>query len=417
MKEALTEPMRHAREVALSILKPSRRDLEYGLGLHREALVIESYSLGLHAPPDADALNEATATGASDLEYQDLYEEQIMTRWAAEEALKEEYLSSWEAAGVDCIFLNAGEEGNDPLRLLKRLARYVFLTDAMPGVVRRAVSAEAIEANRQSGHRSLCFALNGIPLSGRLESVEDELRHVRVFSQLGAGMMHLTYNRRNPVGDGCGELADGGLSDFGRATVAELNRLGVIIDVAHTGWRTTLDVAKATRQPVVISHSAVWELNRHVRCKPDPVIRAVVETGGAMGLTTLPRFLGGAGDLSVFLDHIDYVVKHFGADAVTIGTDLGHRSQRHAAAMARVLPRPPRRRRWEVLWPEGEDPDAAEWNQPQQLQSMAWTNWPLFTVGMVQRGHDDAAIRKIVGGNMLRIAREAWKTRPAGRPL
>ena len=62
-------------------------------------------------------------------------------------------------------------------------------------------------------------------------------------------MMHLTYNRRNPLGDGCGEPADGGLSDFGRAAIAEMNRVGVIVDVAHSGWRTSLEAAKASTQP------------------------------------------------------------------------------------------------------------------------------------------------------------------------
>ena len=77
-----------------------------------------------------------------------------------------------------------------------------------------------------------------MPLPQEWESVRDELRLIRIFHQLGIRMMHLTYNRRNPIGDGAGEPHDGGLSDFGHAAIAEMNRVGVIVDVAHSGWKT-----------------------------------------------------------------------------------------------------------------------------------------------------------------------------------
>ena len=78
---------------------------------------------------------------------------------------------------------------------------------------------------------------------------------MRVFFQLGIRMMHVTYNRRNLLGDGCAEPANGGLSDLGRAAIAEMNRVGVIVDVAHSGWRTSLEAAKASQKPMVASHT------------------------------------------------------------------------------------------------------------------------------------------------------------------
>ena len=76
-------------------------------------------------------------------------------------------------------------------------------------------------------------------------------------------MVHLTYNRRNPLGDGCGEPNDGGLSDFGRAAIAELNRLGVIVDVAHSGWRTSREAARASTRPMVASHTVCNGVHEH----------------------------------------------------------------------------------------------------------------------------------------------------------
>jgi len=253
----------------------------------------------------------------------------------------------------------------------------------------------------------LYFSGNGVPLPQQWNTTRDELGCIRIFHQLGIRMMHLTYNRRNPIGDGAGEPNDGGLSDFGRAVVAEMNRVGVIVDVAHSGWRTSLEAAKASTKPMVASHTTCAGLYRHFRGKPDEAIRAICDTGGLIGICVIPRFLGGAGDLGVFLDHIDYAVKRFGAEHVAIGTDVAYVSRNEEAERAKIPKRPDGRSplalsgaRWEHLWPPDNHKTA-----PHAEQSLAWTNWPLFTVGLVQRGHSDENIRKILGENVLRVAR------------
>lgn len=405
----MNDQMRHARDIALNILKPSQRDIEHGLELHEHALVIESYGLGLRSPVDPDPINAAIEAGASDRELQDLTEDMGMTRWALTPELRREYREIWRASGVTCTFQNAGEECNAPLRLIKRLARHTYNTDAMPDFLQRVTTPDDIVATHKAGKRCTYLTCNGIPLAGDQTNPEEELRYIRVFAQLGARMMHLTYNRRNPIGDGCGEPNDAGLSDFGHATVAEMNRLGIIIDLAHTGWQTCLDTAKASAQPVVVSHSVACTVNEHIRSKPDNIIRAVLDTGGTMGITNVPAFLGGSGDISAFLDHIDYVAKTFGTDAVTIGTDRGYPSQYIAEANRKLNARPRQRNRWEALWPPRDPLHSPEWRQPHQEQSLTWTNWPLFTVGLVQRGYSDDDIAKIIGGNILRVAREVWK--------
>lgn len=231
--------------------------------------------------------------------------------------------------------------------------------------------------------------------------MRDELRLIRIFQELGVRMMHLTYNRRNPIGDGAGESNDGGLSDFGHAVVAEMNRLGVVVDVAHSGWRTSLEAAKASKKPIVASHTACAGLYKHFRGKPDETVKAICDTGGLIGLCCIPRFLGGAGDLGAFLDHLDYAAKKFGADHVAIGPDIAYVSRNDETERARI----PKWSRstathWEHLWPADNFQP-----QPHAERSLAWTNWPLFTVGLVQRGHSDEAIRKILGENVLRVAR------------
>ena len=145
-----------------------------------------------------------------------------MTRCVSDPAEREEFELAWQAAGVTCIFQNAGEECQEPLRLLKRLARFTYVTDMLRDFVGRAVTPDDVLTAKKAGKRCLYLTGNGIPLTGHWVSVEDELRQVPVFFQLGIRMMHLTYHRRNMLGDGCGELANGGLSDFGRQAIAAL---------------------------------------------------------------------------------------------------------------------------------------------------------------------------------------------------
>ncbi len=390
------------RQAALDVLKPSRRDLEYGLGLHRESLVFDAYGFAPRAAPDGDAVRALMEAGASELELQDQREEMAMTRAATVPAEREEFIRAWNASGVTCIFQNCGEESNDPLTLIKRLARFTYLTDHLQGVLRRTVTADDVERAHADGMGCLYFTGNGVPLTQRWVSVEDELRYVRIFFQLGIRMMHVTYNRRNRLGDGCAETANGGLSDFGRAAVAEMNNVGVLVDVAHSGWRTSLEAAQQSRKPIVASHTTCGGLFPHIRAKPDEVMRAIVDTGGYAGMCCIPRFLRRTGDIQALLDHIEYAVQKFGAESVAIGTDVAYGSRLTEVEHRKIPPRGPRRTRFAALWPDDDFRTT-----PTMTQSLAWTNWPLFTVGMVQRGLPDDAIRMILGGNVLRVARSA----------
>lgn len=399
---AANAAIEQARQAGMDVLKPSRKDLEHGLELHAQSLVIESYGFSPNSAIDGEALSAAIAAGASAGELQDLQEEMNMTRHVTVPSERTEYRQAWDSSGVTCILQNAGEEGQDPERLIKRLARFTYVTDRLGGFVIRAATPDAIvEARKQKKH-CLYFSGNGVPLSQSWATVHDELSYIRVFFQLGIRMMHLTYNRRNMLADGCAETANGGLSDLGRAAIAEMNRVGVIVDVAHTGWRSSLEAAQASSRPMVASHSGCVALHQHIRSKPDEVIRAIADTGGYVGVFSISGFLGRGGDLAAMLDHIDYIRKHYGADHAAIGTDIAYRSQSSAAESAKVSVRPKFRPRFENFWP------GDTYASARQHPSLAWVNWPLFTVGMVQRGFSDSEIQKILGGNVLRVARAVF---------
>lgn len=344
--------IQRTREAALDVLKPKERDLKHGLELHKQSLVFDAYAFSPQAAIDGTALAKAMEAGASDVELQDLSETMSMTRAVQSLAEREEFETAWHASGVTCIFQNAGEECQDPMRLLKRLARFTYLTDKLRDFITRAVTPDDVVVAKKAGKRCLYLTGNGVPLTQNWISVEDELRYISVFFQLGIRMMHVTYQRRNMLGDGCAETANGGLSDFGRHAIAEMNRAGVIVDVAHSGWRTSLEAAKCSTRPAVASHTAAAGLHQHIRGKPDDVLKALADSGGYAGICCIPAFLGDKGDLNAFLDHIDYVVKKIGVDHVAIGTDIAY-SSRNNEKERKKLPKANRKRtRFAALWPQ-----------------------------------------------------------------
>ncbi|MBR4674068.1 MAG: membrane dipeptidase [Victivallales bacterium] len=388
------------RKVALDLLKPSQKELEHGLELHRNSFVFDAYGFMPAGGGRDFNIDRLIAANASRDQLKDAREEFFKdTSFKAPEQL-ELLKAGWEYAGVDCIFQNSGVEGNDVERMLKRLSFFTHLIDRVPSLFERAAFPDRLEAIRANGHKALYLTTNGVPIPRKLDSQEEALEQIAVFFRLGVRMMHLTYNRRNLIGDGCAETADAGLSFFGRAVIEEMNRLGVIPDVAHSGQRTSLEAALCSKKPVVASHTVAGKLSPHYRGKSDEVIDAICKSGGYVGICGIPKFLQGTSDIRSMMDHIEYVARTFGVDHVAIGTD------RSATLSPVVTERqiPPSMAIWENFWSPSKCDDFKVTKE--QFASLSWSNWPLFTVGLVQRGFSDEDIRKIIGGNVLRVAKE-----------
>jgi membrane dipeptidase len=415
--------IQEGRQVALSLLKPTPVQLERALALHADALVFDAYGFSPRAAPTAiEEINRAIKAGASADEVAEALEASSMAGFVHDEVERAEYEDAWTAAGVTATWQQGGEEGQDPMVILRRLSCYTYVMDAMPEFIVRTTRPDDIAAAKKQGKHVMCLATNGVPLPQRWDSVEDELRCLSLFHRLGIRMMQLAYNRRNMICDGCSEPANAGLSDFGRAVVAEMNRVGIMVDLAHAGWQTALEAAKLSQRPVVASHTACAGLHRHVRCLPDDVLRAIADTGGYMGTICLPHFLGRTGDIRALLDHVDYAVKKIGIDHVAIGTDVVFSSRFREEQLKKIVARPRSRTAWGKLWPAdhrafvpANDTERLAHARPDlQMKSMQWPNWPMFTVGLVQRGYTDDQIRKLIGGNVLRVLASVVPWTPPG---
>ncbi len=246
-------------------------------------------------------------------------------------------------------------------------------------------TARDIERAKSEGKLALSFNLQGCdPLAGDIAMVD-------AFYRLGVRQMLLCYNARNLAGDGCHERTDSGLSRFGIDLVKEMNRVGMIVDCTHTGYRTTMEMMEVSEDPVIFSHSNAKAVVDHERNITDDQIEACARTGGLVGAVGLGPLLGNDASVDSFLKHVDHMLDLVGPDHVGLGFDavytpeITYKRFRENASRYPGYPSPP----WEFLLPQ-QVPDVVE--------------------GMVRRGYDDETIEKILGRNYLRVGGHVWRT-------
>ena len=194
---------------------------------------------------------------------------------------------------------------------------------------RVAVTAAEIEAAKRDGVLAIVPAVeNGF-------SIGTDLSRLARFRALGARYLTLTHNGHNALADSCNPRKDlgdaaaehGGLSALGRAAIAELNRLGMLIDVAHVSRDAMLQAAELSRTPVVSTHSCIRALCAHPRNMDDEQLDALRDVGGVVQVTAVASFLRAdakpeAVTVADFADHIEYAVRRIGIEHVGISSDF-----------------------------------------------------------------------------------------------
>lgn len=238
--------------------------------------------------------------------------------------------------------------------------------------------------------------------------IEDDIGLVEVFRQLGVFVMQLTYNNQSLLATGCFEETDSGITRFGREVIAEMNRVGLIVDMSHSAERSTLEAMDASARPIVISHANPLAFHAARRNKSDTVLRRLADTGGLLGFSAYPHHLrdGSACRLADYCDMIARTVDLMGVDHVGIGTDL---CQNQPLSVLKWM----RGGRWARDADHGEG-SAAQPGWPQQpdwFRSAA--DFPNLTAGLLARGFGEADIAAIMGGNWIRFL-EAQTASAAG---
>jgi membrane dipeptidase len=156
------------------------------------------------------------------------------------------------------------------------------------------------------------------------EAIEGKLQNLRNLYRLGVRLLTLTWNYPNCIGypNFEWEHKDKGLTPFGEEVVAEMNRLGMLIDVSHLSDQGFYDVARLSRKPFVASHSNARAITNHSRNLSDDMLRKLAEKGGITGLNFEADFLGDDGSIDAMVRHIIHMRNVAGIDVIAIGTDF-----------------------------------------------------------------------------------------------
>ncbi len=187
-----------------------------------------------------------------------------------------------------------------------------------PNLIFQGFSAEDIKTARATGRTAIFFG------SQNPSCIEDDIGLVEVLHRLGLRFMQLTYNNQSLLATGCYEAEDTGLTRMGREVVTEMNRVGMVVDMSHSGERSTLSALEHSVRPIAITHAnpAIWHAAR--RNKSETVIGALAQTGGMLGFSLYPHHLKGgtACQLDDFCTMIARTAERFGTHFLGIGTDL-----------------------------------------------------------------------------------------------
>ncbi|NLJ79031.1 MAG: membrane dipeptidase [Tissierellia bacterium] len=285
--------------------------------------------------------------------------------------------------GIDALFFAAyNEECYEDIpanidRTLSSINALYWTENKNPDTFAIARTVEDIEMLVRSGKIAAIPTIEG----GYSLNEENGMGLMGQYYDLGIKVFGFTWNTSNALGEGVDRVygdpdatpSKGGLTGLGRIILEEMNRLGVVVDVSHMAESTFWDIVENTKAPIMASHSGVYALRNHPRNLNDSQLKALAENGGVIGIVLYPEFLiDGYPEKSAYIrdyiDHIDYAVSLIGIDHVGIGSDFD----------GATLP--------------------ADIEDSSQMYKI--------TEELVDRGYSREDIRKVLGGNTLRVLRE-----------
>lgn len=235
--------------------------------------------------------------------------------------------------------------------------------------------------------------------------VGPELDRLAQMKKDGVMTVQLTYNNRNLAGDGALEPANAGLSKLGRATIERIEAEKLLLDLSHGGARTMAEATAQSKRPLVISHTGARALADHVRNTSDETIKAVADKGGVVGVYFMPFLtLDSHPKGEDLLRHVEHIANVAGEDHVGIGTDNGPLpTVLDVATKAKLKEWQESRIKAGIAAPGeavGVYPMVEDYNSIDRYRR--------FANDLQKRGWSEARLEKLMGGNFLRVYREAW---------
>lgn len=297
-------------------------------------------------------------------------------------------LRHWKEAGVKFLSVNVGYDVNswhDTVKALALARSWLRETDGY----RQVETVRDVERAKANGEMAVAFDIEGAnALDGRVDLV-------RLFYDLGVRQMVLAYNLNNAAGGGCHD-EDSGLTEFGRSVVAEMNKVGMLVDCSHCGYRTAMEMIEFSSDPVVFSHSNARKLRDHQRNIYDDQATNCAAAGGVIGVNGISHFVGlDDTRTSSVVDHIAHYVDLVGPDHVGIGLDYFH-EEGDGGTFNETVSQNAR------YWPTAQYPkDGLRCATPHQILEVGEE--------MLRRNYGEDVIRGVIGANFRRIAEQVWK--------
>lgn len=305
----------------------------------------------------------------------------------------------WMAGGATAIGVTADYRGEFLGATVHRLGAWFKKIRSHVDKLIQVLTVGDIYRAKEAGKLGMIFHFQDtLPFEMDIDSIE-------VYHRLGLRMAVLAYNAKNLVGDGCSERTDSGLSEFGLRVVAELNRLGIVVDCSHTGYRTTMDAVEASSDPVIISHSNAMAVHPSRRNLKDDQIKAIAGNGGVIGLTGWPPCVSSKAKPSLddLLNHADYIAKLAGVEHLSLGIDYWE-------FMAGMCDEERARARYEEQVQEGKwstrDYPPPPYYFPEGIETPE--KLPNLTAGLLRRGYGEEEIKEILGLNLIRVFKKVW---------
>ena len=264
--------------------------------------------------------------------------------------------------------------------------------EQFPDLIFQGKTAEDVSLAQATGRTAIFFGFqNPSP-------IEDDIRLVQVWHDLGVRFMQLTYNNQSLLATGCYEAEDNGITRMGREVIREMNRVGMVIDMSHSGERSTLEAIEISSRPIAITHANPGIWHAALRNKSDRVLQALAESGGMLGFSMYPHHLKGGSDCTVteFAEMIARTVDKMGADRLGIGSDL---CQDHPDSVVEWM----RNGRWSKTIDYGEGSASAAGFPPQPTWFHDNRDFGNIAAALVAVGLSAGEVAGIMGGNWHRF--------------
>jgi len=232
--------------------------------------------------------------------------------------------------------------------------------------------------------------------------IENEVDRLDVLYGFGVRQMGIAYSEANYLGSGLKERGDGGLTYFGERAVERMNKLGIAIDISHSGDQTCLDTIEVSDKPIFITHAGARGLWDTKRMKPDVVLKAMAAKGGVIGIEAAPHTTLTKAhpkhSIESFMEHFEYCADLVGIDHVAFGPDTlfgDHVGLHHYFAKQLSI----KSAHGAQAFEEVEYVDGIE--NPAEA-------FPNIVRWLVKHDYSDGDIGKAIGGNVMRVLEEAW---------